>query len=238
MIASRSSHSISSNGSRPGIVKKRPGVTDAVSSTTTFTTSSCAAAASCTAFLGLLCGRHSRPLDLRLVRRSQVGFLRATERIGDVRPSTGRRRQTAQTTAWRSGKRARILAAGVARPSAQLEVGGGQAARLDAAHHVARAAAATAAARGRRGSGAGSEPSLRCRLSTSIAPPPRCRSSVRRATRRSRAGRVGIRLARIHRRRAVVVPPPPGVGSVVAGGAGSPRLRAWSARWMSSFALE
>ena len=44
-------------------------------------------------FLGLLCGRHSRPLDLRLVRRSQVGFLRATERIGDVRPSTGRRQK-------------------------------------------------------------------------------------------------------------------------------------------------
>ena len=37
MIASRSSHSISSNGSRPGIVKKRRGATDAVSSTTTFT---------------------------------------------------------------------------------------------------------------------------------------------------------------------------------------------------------
>ena len=39
--ASRSSHSISSNGSRPGIVKKLRGVTLAVSSTTVFTYSSC-----------------------------------------------------------------------------------------------------------------------------------------------------------------------------------------------------
>ena len=33
-------------------------------------------------------------------------------------------------------------------------------------------------------------------------------------------------------------PLPPGEGSVVAAGAGSFRMRAWSARWMSSFALE
>ena len=38
----------------------------------------------------------------------------------------------------------------------------------------------------------------------------------------------------------VLVPPPLplGEGSVVAAGAGSFRIRAWSARWMSSFALE
>ena len=40
MCASRSSHSISSNGSRPGIVKKRRGATLASSSTTVLTTSS------------------------------------------------------------------------------------------------------------------------------------------------------------------------------------------------------
>jgi hypothetical protein len=47
MIASRSSHSISSKGSRPGIVKKRPGATDAASSTTTLTTSSTQVVWSC-----------------------------------------------------------------------------------------------------------------------------------------------------------------------------------------------
>ena len=54
MKASRSSHSTSSNGSRPGIVKKRSTPTLASSSTTVFTTSATAVSVAC----GCLRGRH------------------------------------------------------------------------------------------------------------------------------------------------------------------------------------
>jgi hypothetical protein len=55
MKASRSSHSTSSNGSRPGIVKKRSTPTLAPSSTTVFTISATAVSAAADAFVDAIC---------------------------------------------------------------------------------------------------------------------------------------------------------------------------------------
>src|SRR4051812_31747499 len=55
MKASRSSHSTSSNGSRPGIVKKRSTPTEAASFSTTFTTSSAVIGTLADAFVDAMC---------------------------------------------------------------------------------------------------------------------------------------------------------------------------------------